>query len=82
MAASCLSASAGKHGEESPNTYFAPDPQLHKASALWRFAVTPPGAKFTGESLTATGREVRDSATENKPPAVRQVQRGKGETVR
>lgn len=32
-------------------------------------------------SLTPTGREVRESATENSPPNDRKV-RGKGETVR
>jgi len=41
------------------------------------------GLRRTGWSVTPTGREIRESATENRPPngLAREV-RGKGETVR
>lgn len=52
------------------------------AGSHWR-ARGKSGLQRTGWSVTPTGRKVRESATENRPPrATVLVARGKGETVR
>ena len=63
---SCASSEAGDHW---------PAERFHDLSARGKS-----GLLRTGWSVTPTGREARESATESKPPF--DLSRGKGETVR